>query len=47
MRKRYIITLLIGFMLWSKVSTIANASKKALKVDNEFIHTLNDKQGSG
>ena len=45
MRKRYIIILLIGFMLWSKVSTIANASKKALKVDNEFIHTLNDKQG--
>lgn len=45
MRKRYIIILLIGFMLWSKVSTIANSSKKALKVDNEFIQTLNDKQG--
>ena len=45
MRKRYIIILLIGFMLWSKVSTIANSSKKALKVDNEYIQTLNDKQG--
>ncbi|MBK6607169.1 MAG: M23 family metallopeptidase [Leptospiraceae bacterium] len=45
MRKRYIIFLLMGMMLWSKVSTIANSSKKALKVDNEFIQTLNDKQG--
>jgi len=35
----------MGLLLWSKVSTIANSNKKALKLDNEFIHSLGDKQG--
>lgn len=45
MRKNLVISLLLGISFWLKATTLESTAKKPVPVDNEYIHTYQNKAG--
>ncbi|MCB1141001.1 MAG: M23 family metallopeptidase [Leptospiraceae bacterium] len=45
MRKNIFLSVMICLAFWLKTTTIDSSTKKTIRVDNDYIHTYNEKQG--
>lgn len=45
MRKNLVFSILIVLAFWLKTTTVESSTKKAIRVDNDYIHTYKNRQG--